>query len=558
MLGWLASRTARVGAICWAAAVWCEPAHSQMDTTREELTRELRAVFDSRVPESGWGAALVSRGGVDLLTACRGADASGSPLSVDSIVDIGDVSASFTAAGILRLQMQGKLSVTDPLSRFVPDVPEDKRGITLLHLLTQTSGIAGDLILGDGRSTREGMLARVLEAPLIAAPGTAFKYSHLNGSVLAAVIELASGESFEAWMQREVFLRAGLKDTGLVGAPPAARERFARRIGNVGQKLLSTSLEDYPWNWSYRGALGVLSSLRDLQRWHVAVTSGPMLDGTARHLMRAPLANGATCGWHVDMSRRSTALLDYEGTARGFQTYLICVDANDLVIAVTAREITDVVSLGRELLQVVMPVPGGAPTGTRKEPMPPSLAPAVAPALSEPLLRGNLRIASCLAEQSGQSVVRTWPLWDVRRFPANADHLYCGIVADVDTQPTWVADLYVPLETAHTLATELEAAGTDSSGSSASADEASTMELSFPAATDDERRTVAARAPGWPWRLLPPPLELHVTKTADDPAASVLVDVTSRGTRVLSLQFSTAAAREWACRLRNALTRGMH
>ena len=89
------------------------------------------------------GGALAVRGGAVVLMKSYGlADRARSVrLTTDSVYNLGSITKQFTAAAILTLEVQGKLAVTDPLTRYFKDVPPDKSGITLHHLLTHSSGL---------------------------------------------------------------------------------------------------------------------------------------------------------------------------------------------------------------------------------------------------------------------------------------------------------------------------------------------------------------------------------------------------------------------------------
>ncbi len=104
----------------------------------------------------------------------------------DTVYDVMSMTKQFTAAAILKLEMIGKLEVTDPIGMHIGSVPAGKRGITLHHLLTHTSGLV-DVLGGDyARQTRRRMLAAALESELQARPGAEHAYSNAGYSVLAA------------------------------------------------------------------------------------------------------------------------------------------------------------------------------------------------------------------------------------------------------------------------------------------------------------------------------------------------------------------------------------
>jgi CubicO group peptidase (beta-lactamase class C family) len=109
-------------------------------------------------------------------------DSTGQPITASTVFDMGSMVKQFTAAAILLLESEGKLSTNDPLSRFFPGVPDDKRNITLHQLLTHTSGLVSD-VAGDYSGVgRDSALGLAFRAPLVSQPGLAFNYSNMGFS----------------------------------------------------------------------------------------------------------------------------------------------------------------------------------------------------------------------------------------------------------------------------------------------------------------------------------------------------------------------------------------
>lgn len=140
----------------------------------------------------------------------------GTPITPDTPFVIGSLSKQFTAAAIVKLESEGRLSVDDRLERFFPAAPADKRDITVAELLTHTSGLpylpANDLL---APSPRPEVMAEMLGLPL-AGRGT-YSYSTPGYTLLAGVVEAASGRSYEDYVASELFRPAGMRSTGFMG-----------------------------------------------------------------------------------------------------------------------------------------------------------------------------------------------------------------------------------------------------------------------------------------------------------------------------------------------------
>ena len=165
----------------------------------------------------------------------------------DTVYDVMSMTKQFTAAAILKLEMMGKLGVTDPIGRHIGPVPADKRGITLHQLLTHTSGLVGVLGGDYERQTRGSMLAAALESELQAAPGAEYAYSNVGYSVLAAIVEKVSGIGYEGFLA-EAPVRAGGDDPDRVraaGLGAATRSRWST-TGRAGHRAGRSTIPGPP------------------------------------------------------------------------------------------------------------------------------------------------------------------------------------------------------------------------------------------------------------------------------------------------------------------------
>lgn len=204
---------------------------------------------------------------------------------------IASVSKQFTAAAILTLADERRLSVDDPIGRHLPGVPEDKRGTTLHHLLTHTSGMR-QRYAADGIVDRDAALRALLAELLASPPGRQFAYSNDAYNLLAIVVEVVSGEPFERFVQRRVLEPAGLTETGFWAQP--GHESVAEISGPVDAQVRGP-------NWGFRGATGMFSTTRDLHRWHLALRAKRVLSDESRRRLLEPqvtISDGAAAyGW---------------------------------------------------------------------------------------------------------------------------------------------------------------------------------------------------------------------------------------------------------------------
>ncbi|MFF5364023.1 serine hydrolase domain-containing protein [Streptomyces scabiei] len=261
------------------------------------------------LPRDGGGTVLAARG--DELAYCAGfgtADrAAGVAASCRTVYDVMSMTKQFTAAAILKLEVMGRLRVTDRIDRHLGPVPQDKRGITVEHLLTHTSGLVEGL--GDDYDpvSREELVRGALASKLRSAPGTRFHYSNTGYSLLAAIVEKASGEGYEEFLARHLFAPAGMRRTGYV-LPRWPRRLVAVEYDDRGRSRGRPF--DHPWAadgpyWNLRGNGGMLSTAEDVFRWHRALLGEEVLPARARDKLFEPRVRepGSTSsygyGWSV-------------------------------------------------------------------------------------------------------------------------------------------------------------------------------------------------------------------------------------------------------------------
>jgi CubicO group peptidase (beta-lactamase class C family) len=213
----MTARTALLGLLLCVSPVPRAARTEELRIATEEPGRELDVYF-SRLEALGFsGTALVRRGAEVILGKGYGwADKSrGRRMTAADVVDLGSIAKQFTAAAILRLEADGKLGTGDPITRFFKDVPPDKRGITLHHLLTHSAGLASDFAESDYEPVlRDEYVRRALASALLGPPGKRYAYSNAGFSLLAAVVELVSGKNYEAYLADRLFRPTGMTETG--------------------------------------------------------------------------------------------------------------------------------------------------------------------------------------------------------------------------------------------------------------------------------------------------------------------------------------------------------
>ncbi len=311
-----------------------------------EVGARLDRYLSRLVPYGFSGAVLVAMDHTVVLKKAYGfADREAArPYTIDMVSCIGSVTKQFTAAAILRLEMEGKLTVSDPIADYLPGVPPDKAAITIHHLLTHTAGFSGDLGGSDEEPIeRDALVAKVLAAPLASKPGERFEYSNEGYSLLAAIVERVSGVGYETYLRDLVLLPAGLKDTGYLAPKwPLSRLPIGYTADGTpwGRVYRNGWLADGP-GWYLRGNGGIHSSLDDLYRWHLALEAHTVLSAdavTEFQTGHVPSIGGEryAYGWGVQTTRRGTKVITHNGGNGFFFTDVRrYIDEKVVIIAMT-------------------------------------------------------------------------------------------------------------------------------------------------------------------------------------------------------------------------------
>ncbi|MFP5439558.1 MAG: serine hydrolase domain-containing protein [Bacteroidia bacterium] len=192
----------------------------------------------------------------------------------ETVFSLASTSKQFTAACIVLLQQQGKLNLNDNLRKYIPEFPAYAEKITLLHLLTHTSGLKDFPILVtiQGEESEEYTNAQIKELMVSLqpdfAPGEKWKYSNTGYWCLAQIVEKVSGKSIGEFARKNIFKPLGMKHTAYYLRPANGIKNKAIGYAKNNNEYTPTS----PDERAVAGA-GVYSTLGDLEKWLVEMQS---------------------------------------------------------------------------------------------------------------------------------------------------------------------------------------------------------------------------------------------------------------------------------------------
>lgn len=214
------------------------------------------------------------------------------PLTSESVFNIASISKQFTAAAVLLAAERASLSLDDALAKYFPEIPYE--GITLRQMLTHTSGLPeqNEFMFkywnSDNPITNRDMLAYLVKYKPAAAfkPGAGFKYCNTNYSLLAMIVEKATGERFQDFVTKNYFEPLNMKQTGFLNPTAGNYKTIPNQTENYiadteGKEYLRA--EEIP---SYKNAVAMLglvgagnihATAADLLKWQESLKRATVL-----------------------------------------------------------------------------------------------------------------------------------------------------------------------------------------------------------------------------------------------------------------------------------------
>jgi D-alanyl-D-alanine carboxypeptidase len=249
-----------------------------------------------------------------------------SPVRAETVFEIGSLTKQFTAACILLLAQEGRLSVDHKISQHLADTPPGWSNITIRHLLTHTSGIRNYTGL-DGfelakHLTQPQFIKAVAAIPLDFAPGEQAKYCNSGYNLLGFIIENVSGKSYWSFLAERIWGPLGMASSTNRDPALVIRNRahgYVRRKGVLYNR--DSDLTDV------FSAGAIVSTAGDLAKWNAALDSDKLLTVSTRAQMwtAGKLNDGKECpygyGWRISQvdGRKN---IGHSGSTSGFSASL--------------------------------------------------------------------------------------------------------------------------------------------------------------------------------------------------------------------------------------------
>ena len=268
---------------------------------------------------------------------------------------LGSITKQFTSMAILQLQEKGKLSVNDPVSKFVADSPEAWKSIAVRHLLTHTSGIPNFTSFPEYQKTQRDattvpeLVARFKNKPLDFEPGTKFRYSNSGYVLLGYIVEKASGQSYEDYLKQNIFDPLDMHNTGYDHSDAILKNRA---LGYSTSKNHMRNAEFL--NMAIPFSAGALySTVDDLYLWDQALYTEKLLPKKALDEMFAPFLGRYAYGWGIADENGRKAIA-HGGGINGFSTHIARYpDQHATVIVLANMDFAPSGKIGRGLSAIL-------------------------------------------------------------------------------------------------------------------------------------------------------------------------------------------------------------
>ncbi len=303
----------------------------------ERIDRQIAPLVQSK---KFMGSVLASRDGRVVFSKGYGMAnlELGVPNGPETKFRLGSITKQFVAAAILQLEEKAKVSVQDPVCKYVPNCPAAWAGIRIHHLLSHTSGIPNFTNFPDYRKTwtlpsrPAETIQRFRDKPLDFPPGGRWSYSNSGYILLGYLLEKISGVPYEDYLRKNVFDPAGMSDSG--------HDTFEEILKS---RATGYSLEGGRWiNSHYHdmsipiGGGDLYSTAMDMYKWDRALAGGKILSKGSLAKMYTVARNNYGYGSGVDR-QYGRVRYAHGGGINGFSTSFARFPEDNAVVVVLSN-----------------------------------------------------------------------------------------------------------------------------------------------------------------------------------------------------------------------------
>ncbi|HEX8920836.1 MAG TPA: serine hydrolase domain-containing protein, partial [Pyrinomonadaceae bacterium] len=325
-------------------ATWAQvPSKEKVVAGAEQAFQKFNKTFGD--PGPGCAAAVSLNGETVFEKAFGLADLEHNvPNTTQTIFESGSVAKQFTAAAIVLLQQDGKLSLDDPVRKYIPELPDYGAPLTIRHLLNHTAGLRdwGSVLSLTGVGRGDRVISNDLALDVIVhqralnfTPGAEYSYSNSGYNLAAIIVERVSKQKFPAFVEERLFKPLGMKNSSW-------RDDYQRIVPGRAQAYWRPGSNE-PWRLSMPfmnvyGNGGMLTTVGDWMKWNAMLDSqslgAPLVNaletrGVLNDGRKIAYALGLTVGTYKGLKDVS-----HGGITAGYQTFLARYPDNKVSVGV--------------------------------------------------------------------------------------------------------------------------------------------------------------------------------------------------------------------------------
>lgn len=316
------------------------------------------------------GSILVARNGQPIVSKGYGSAniELGVPNTPQTVYRLGSITKQFTSMAIMMLQERGKLSVNDPICKFLSDCPAIWQPITIKHLLTHTSGIQNYTDLPNFLKTSvlptdsAQMIALLKDKPLLFSPGEKFAYCNSGYFFLGTIIEKLSGKTYANFLQENIFGPLGMKSTGYDDPLRIIKNR-ASGYASEKNEIVNAPFLDMTVPYA---AGSLYSTTGDLLIWDQALYTEKLVSKKSLAEIFTPFKGGYGYGWGIG-NKFNHSVISHGGGINGFVTQISRYpDDKVTVIVLSNLQAASPGKIANDLAAIVFGAPYEIPQGHKE------------------------------------------------------------------------------------------------------------------------------------------------------------------------------------------------
>jgi len=289
----------------------------------------------------------------------------------ENVFRLASITKQFTAVAILMLEEQGKLNVNDPITKFIPDYPTQGKTITVHHLLNHTSGVKSYTAMGNlvevarTDKTLDELIDYFKNEPMDFNPGDEYRYNNSGYVLLGKIIEVASGETYEDFIEKRIFESLGMNSSRFGNNKELVKHRAQgyeqTESGYVNANYISMTLP--------HAAGSLTSTVDDMLKWQNALSNNTLIKASTfnKAINGSELNNGEhiTYGYGLgEFDLKGSKGYSHSGGIFGFTTNgIYLIDEDVYVIGLSNCNCNNVGDVTRNLAALAI----GKPYPTMKD-----------------------------------------------------------------------------------------------------------------------------------------------------------------------------------------------